>query len=119
MWSDYFYEVRGWETLETEYGFAIYEVQKDCVYIHHAYTRPDIRDKGIGKKLMFEVSKIAKKHDKNMLMCGVDLDTFTANKNLLRYLHNGAKVWSVEHPFIYLYLLLEDIEKNSKYEELK
>jgi hypothetical protein len=68
---------------------------------------------------MFEVSKVAKEHGKDMLRNAVNLNANDCDKNLLRYLHNGAKVWSVESPFIYLYLLVEDIEKNSKYEELK
>jgi GNAT superfamily N-acetyltransferase len=118
-WKQYWEETKGWETLEFEFGFATYEVQEDCIYIHHAYVRPDVRDKGVGKKLMFEVSKVAKKHGKLMLRNAVDLHTFTANKNLLRYLHNGCKVWGIEHPFITLYLSIEDMEKNSKYEELK
>ena len=118
-WKHYFKETRGWETLETEYGFATYEIGEDCIFVHHSFVRPDVRDKGIGKKLMFEISKVAKEHGKDMLRCAINLNANDCDKNLLRYLHNGAKVWSIEHPFIYIYLLLEDIEKNSKYEELK
>ena len=118
-WKQYFKETKGWETLEIEDGFATYEVFEDCIFIHHSFIRPDKRDKGVGKKLMFEVSKIAKRHKKDMIRCAIDLNTYTANKNLLRYLHNGAKIWSAETSFIYMYLLIEEIEKNSKYKDLK
>ena len=118
-YASYFKEVRDWETLEYDWGFAIYEVCEDCVFIHHSFVDLKNRDKGTGKQLMFEVSKIAKEYNKSMLKCVVDLNAKNHNQNLLRYLHNGAKIWSVEHPFIYIYLTLEDIEKNYKYKELK
>ena len=119
MWSDYFYEVRGLETLETDYGLAVYEVYDDCIFVHHAFTKSKVRSTGFGKEIMFELGNVAKKHGKEMLRFAVDLDNHNAEKILSIYLHVGGKLWSVEHPRIYIYLLLEDIEKNSRNEDLK
>jgi len=118
-YADYFEEILSWKTLEYDWGFVTYDIWEDCIFIQHSFVKPEMRDKGVGKKLIFEISKIAKEYNKPMIRCGVNLDAKNHNENLLKYLHNGAKIWSIEHPFIYLYLLLKDIEKNSKYKELK
>lgn len=118
-YKDYFKETQDWETLEYDWGFVTYEISNDCVFIHHAYVDKKNRDNGVGKKLMFEIAKVAKEFDKPMLRCAIDTRSKNHNHNLLRYLHNGAKVWSLDHPFIYIYLTLDDVYKNSKYRDLK
>lgn len=62
LYADYIKEREGFETLETELGFATYKFGKEECYVRDVYIQPQYRQANIASKLVDTISDIAKKH---------------------------------------------------------
>ena len=61
LYSEYIKEREGFETLETELGFATYKFGKEECYIRDSYVEPEYRKSDVASKLADTISDIAKR----------------------------------------------------------
>jgi ribosomal protein S18 acetylase RimI-like enzyme len=60
LWAKYIKEREGYDSLETEHGFATYIISGEDCYIRDIYVDPDFRQTGIASDMADEITKIAK-----------------------------------------------------------
>jgi ribosomal protein S18 acetylase RimI-like enzyme len=68
----YLKEREGLETLEKEYGFAIYKLRGTDCYIQDIYVLPEHRKSGLCFSMADEISQIAKQQGYKILTGSVD-----------------------------------------------
>jgi ribosomal protein S18 acetylase RimI-like enzyme len=107
MYSDYFLEEYGRETISNEFGFVMYFLNKEAgeVFITDLYTKPEYRKTYEAKKLTQAVVDIAKEHGCKIVTTIVDVgrkDPERTTKLLRCYLSRGFKVYKSNNDQILL-----------------
>lgn len=82
MYKDYIKEREGKDTLETEYGFIIYELTENDLFIGDIYVKPEFRKQNIGKTLIDTVESYAKTLNVKIAYAMVDTRALNFNNSL-------------------------------------
>lgn len=72
LYAQYIKEREGLNVVETEHGFASYELDKDFAYIVDIYVLPQHRKSGLASELADKVQEIAKRHNVRILLGSID-----------------------------------------------
>jgi GNAT superfamily N-acetyltransferase len=62
MYKEYLKEREGKDVIETDYGFVIYELSDDCIYLTDMYVMPEKRNKGLTTVLDGKVKRVGKEN---------------------------------------------------------
>lgn len=92
LWASYYSEREGYQTLETDHGFAIYKIFNEIVYLRDIYVSPDYRKTGLAKDMANEVSAIAKAQGCKILRGTVDTRANNATQSIKVLLAYGMHV---------------------------
>lgn len=68
MFYDYLQERENAVVIEDGFGFAVYKINNDHLYLQDVYIRPEERSKGHAKNYVKLVEEIAKDNEKNILI---------------------------------------------------
>lgn len=60
LYAKYIKELKNYDIVEDEFGFASYGFEEDCCYIEDIYVVPEKRKDGIASKYADRVAEIAK-----------------------------------------------------------
>jgi GNAT superfamily N-acetyltransferase len=83
----------GRKLIQESYGFVMYDIGEDNIYIADMFILPDSRGKGYGAKLEDKVIEIAKKAGIKSLTCAIHRSDKDWQKNLKIYTrHRGYRL---------------------------
>lgn len=103
MWSEYYQELWGRETIETEHGFICYQILNNTCHIIDLYVRPEKRKSLEAFKLIDAVTDIAKNIYKCTELRGsVHLESRGSEYALATNLKYGMKLTAAEAGRIHL-----------------
>lgn len=103
MYKEYLRETYNKLTLENEFGFVIYTIDKDIIYIEDMWIRPHFRGMGYGKQFLNYLSDYGKQKGCTKLMISVVLSSTNSNINLAKYILNlGFEITRANDLIIYL-----------------
>lgn len=108
MYANYVKERRGLDSLERDYGFAIYTLLEGELFIEALYIAPEYRNAGKAHELVGELKELAKQHECNCLVGNVDMRTNTATEALAFHLAMGQKLLAADNSVITTIQYLED-----------
>lgn len=92
LYAQYIKEREGKGCLETEHGFATYQVWQDGVYIEDIYVSPNLRQQGYAAEMADQITEIAKSLDKKFLYGSVSPLANGATQSLKVLLAYGFKL---------------------------
>lgn len=92
LYAQYLKERTGKDCLETEHGFATYEVWDDGVYIEDIYVVPNMRDKKIASELADQIAETARSLGRKKLYGSVSPQANGATSSLKVLLAYGFKL---------------------------
>lgn len=102
LYAHYIKERENAETLEREYGFAIYKLEKDHVYLQDVYVIPSRRGEQLGTALLQEVESIAKVKGLPKMYTSIVPSTQLATNTMKIVLNLGFKIHSSNNDIIFL-----------------
>ena len=102
LYAQYIKERENRDIIEIDYGFLSYRIFEDECFICDIFVIPRLRKTGAVNYLTDEVTKIAKKAGCKYLAAKVYVTAPYASEGLLRNLHWGFKIHSVEKDVIVL-----------------
>lgn len=103
MWNEYFHELWGRETLETDHGFICYQIQDSVCHIVDLYVRPEQRKSIEAFKLIDTVVDLAKNIFKCSTLVGsVHLESRGSEYALMTNLKYGMRLVRAENNRIFL-----------------
>jgi hypothetical protein len=102
MYSDYFLEEYGRETISNEFGFIMYFLNKEAgeVFITDLYTKPEYRKTYEAKKLTQQVINIAKENGCKIVTAIIDVgkkDPERITKLMRCHLSCGFKIYKASN----------------------
>lgn len=80
-YANYIKEREGFDTLETEHGFATYLAKDNSVYLRDIYVAPEQRRSNVAAKLADQVAAIAKEQGCKLMIGSVDINDKQADRN--------------------------------------
>lgn len=101
MYGDYIRERLGKEYYETSYGFVLYSLFEDAVYIEEVYTKPKDRLAGGATLMADEVCDIARQMGKKFVIGSVEPYGKASTASLKVLLAWGMKLWKLENGLIF------------------
>lgn len=102
LWTEYWSEMWGAETFETEYGFITFQTFTQHIFIQELYVKPEFRRSEHASALADEVTKIARERGLYELTSKVHLDSNTAALSLKVQLAYGFIPFRAESGIIWL-----------------
>ena len=103
LYGDYIKEREGRDIVESEKGFATYQIFKDgqC-YLQDLYVAPEHRESHVATEMANTVSQIAKEAGCTRLVGSVWMGDKNASKNMSIFLKYGMRLHSVKDQVVYL-----------------
>ena len=92
MYLDYVKEREGYESVETEHGFAIYKIFGEECYLRDIYVKPGMRKSGEAKKLSQMVKEKALEAGCTFMTGSVNLDANNPTVSVKAILGDGFDV---------------------------
>lgn len=95
-------EERGYrKVIEKDYGFVVYEIIKEVVFIAELYVVPHLRERGLAKELLSYVAEEAVKHGCKRAMCTSDAKSEVADLAFKAILAMGMKPYQSDSNLVY------------------
>jgi hypothetical protein len=110
LYAMYIKEREGKEIVESENGFATYQIfpTGEC-YIQDIFVVPEMRKSGLTAIMQSKIADIAKTKGCHTLLGSVCMNTPDANRNLKILLNDGWMVHNMVSDMIYLNKKLEGV----------
>ena len=89
LWARYYEEFNGTEVIETEWGFIAFSYLEFAVFISEIYVVPEMRDGGLGNRLLEEVTELGRKAGKASLLSNVRIGTNVSAEAMKAHLAVG------------------------------
>ncbi len=94
MWHEYLLERHGWESIQYDNGFIVYEIRGEDCFIQELYTKPEARKNGLATIMADEVESIAKENGCKRIWGTVVIGTSGASGAMMAHLSWGLKLHS-------------------------
>lgn len=107
-WADYHKELWGYETIEVEGGFILYDIKPPDCSIEDFYVRPDLRGTSLAKRLADQVFKRAKEAGVKKVWAKIVPSLPHSTHAMKTNLHYGFKLVGIQDNEIYLMKEIED-----------
>lgn len=101
LYAQYIKERENKDIVETDKGFATYQIYGDECYIADIYIVPEMRKSGLASKLANEIKDLAKKSGCKILTGSVCLDANEAAASMNVLYAYGMKVHLIKGNMIY------------------
>lgn len=102
LYAQYLAERTNRRIIEDEFGFIVFEVHPECVFINELFVVPEQRKKGRGLFFGKEVESIARSVGKKLIVCTVDPRAKNAGDSIKAILAMGMRLHQVKGELIYL-----------------
>ena len=102
LYSQYLREREGADLIEFSWGFAVYKMAKDHVYLQDIYVVPEERQNGRGVELMNLVADEARKQGVKTMYGSVAPSTQFSDVMIKIMMGLGFKLHSSQNDLIYL-----------------
>lgn len=108
LFADYFKEKLGCTTIETEFGFVVYQIFEDEFFVREYYIVPEKRCTKLHSYFFSEIDRIAKENNCKMVSASIDIKSIDPETPLIFNLKNGFKIHSLSGNRILLTRELEN-----------
>lgn len=102
MYWQYVKEREGLEVLLCGRSFALYRLEKDCIYVQDIWVEPVLRNTGVGRKLLKMAEDIGNQHGKSIIMGSCDPAGNNSTGSLKALLATGFELSHVHNGLVYL-----------------
>jgi GNAT superfamily N-acetyltransferase len=92
LWADYQKERFGFDTIEVESGFIVYDIKPPLASIEDFYVTPSMRGTSLAKRLADQAIKIAKERGCTKVLARVTPGLPGADHAMRTNLHYGFKL---------------------------
>jgi ribosomal protein S18 acetylase RimI-like enzyme len=107
MFEDYFKEKKNLTAFKNEFGFIMYIIQDEYLYIRDFYVKPEFRRQGIAYQMTDLLVAYAKDQGCTKIIADIEPEDQKATESLLFILNYGFKVFDADDNEI---LLMKDID---------
>jgi len=101
LYKQYIEERESKTVLEESYGFVIYEIKQDYIYIQDVYILPDFRGGRKAAQLVDKVLADNKTEDIKKLITSTDLNAKNVEHSILAIIRYGFKPYMNEESMTY------------------
>lgn len=102
LFSEYKLEREGKNVIENEYGFLVYQITQEMIYIEDIFVNKEYRLKGIGSKLADEAIEEAKEYGCKKCIGSVVPNTQGATDSIAAMISYGFRLQASRDNFIWL-----------------